>query len=87
MGLLYVRHTWVGLQQDLSLSVDLLSPVFGAVCAAHQVLKVSVQLSLLRLAQLLLCELEQSTHRSSSQQLKHRSTGDHHFLPEANVTP
>lgn len=60
-GSLYRCHTWVGLQQDLGLSVYPLGPVFGAVCAAHQVLKLSVQLRLLRLAQLLLCELRQST--------------------------
>lgn len=71
MRWLYWCHTWVGLQQDLSLSVDLLSPVFGAVCAAHQVLKVSVQLSLLRLAQLLLCELRQSTQTVTGEPMKH----------------
>lgn len=66
MGLLNWCHTWVGLQQDLSLSVYFLSPVFGAVCTAHQVLKVSVQLSLLRLPQLLLCKLRHSTQTHGS---------------------
>lgn len=52
-----LSHTWVGLQKNLSLSVDFFSPVLGAVCTAHQVLKMSIRLCLLCLTQLFLCEL------------------------------
>lgn len=69
-------HTWVGLQQDFGLSVDLLRPEFGAVCATHQVFHVSVQLGLLRLTQLLLCELTQDArlHRLTTANM--RESGD-----------
>lgn len=57
------NHTWVGLQQVLSLFVDLLCPVFGAVSAAHEVFKMSIQLSPFRLAQFLLSELKRDTNK------------------------
>jgi len=55
--LLNVTRVW--LQENFSLSVDFLGPVFGAVSSGQQTLEVSVQLSLLRLSQFLLCKLEQ----------------------------
>lgn len=49
--------TGIGLQQRLRLSQHLLSPVLGGIGPTDQVLQVRIQLSLLSLAQFLLCEL------------------------------
>lgn len=62
--------TRVGLQQHFCLLHNPLCPLFGVLGSDQQVLQMGVQLCLLRLAQLLLCELTGEITRLRCEQTK-----------------